>query len=152
MTLKNAFPSKVSYPKIQYQALFVYGTLRRDTNDELCELLERYTDFIDYATYQGLLYSVGSYPGAVPSHNAADLVYGEVYRLHYPERVLLRLDEYEECSAHFAKPTEYVRDIHYVRLLNNALIPAWIYLYNHPTDNLQCIASGDFLSVQAPLL
>jgi gamma-glutamylcyclotransferase (GGCT)/AIG2-like uncharacterized protein YtfP len=152
MATKNASPCKASNSQIQYQALFVYGSLRRDVNDGLCELLERYTDFIDYGTYQGLLYNIDNYPGAVASNNPSHLVVGEVYRLHDPNRVLSRLDVYEECSPSFSKPTEYLRDIQYVQLLNNDIIPAWIYLYNYPTDNLQLIASGDFLSLQDSLL
>ena len=128
--------------------LFVYGTLRRDANSEMFHLLARYADFVGYSTYQGTLYKIDYYPGVVPSKHRADLVQGETYQLHEPDFVLSRLDEYEECGTGFQKPTEYVREIQNVRLQNGETIQAWVYIYNRPTDNLELVQSGDFLTIQ----
>lgn len=80
------------------QFLFVYGTLRRDTNGQMYHLLARNADFVGEATFQGKLYKVDYYPGIVPSEDADDLVLGEVYRLRNPNYVLSHLDQYEECG------------------------------------------------------
>jgi gamma-glutamylcyclotransferase (GGCT)/AIG2-like uncharacterized protein YtfP len=128
----------------QYQTLFVYGTLRRDVGGDLCHILENYADFLDYGVYQGKLYRVGKYPGVIASSDPNDRVYGEVYRLHDPCRLLSRLDLYEECAPGFPRPTEYVRDVQFVHLLNGEVIPVWMYLYNRPIDQLELITSGDF--------
>ena len=49
--------------------LFVYGTLRRDTNSEMFQLLARQADFVGGANYQGKLYKIDDYPGVVASKN-----------------------------------------------------------------------------------
>ena len=38
--------------------VFVYGTLRRDSNSEMYHLLARYGQFVGDATYRGKLYMV----------------------------------------------------------------------------------------------
>lgn len=129
--------------------MFVYGTLRRDTNSEMYHLLARYADFVGDASYQGKLYKIDYYPGVVSSEDPSDVVQGEVYRLHDPDLVLSRLDQYEECGPGFPEPTEYIREIQHVQLQSGETIPAWIYLYNRPTNYLELVTSGDFLKVWA---
>jgi gamma-glutamylcyclotransferase (GGCT)/AIG2-like uncharacterized protein YtfP len=122
--------------------LFVYGTLRRDSN---YHLLARYGQFVGDATYQGKLYMVDYYPGLVPSDNPQDIVYGEVYKLSDPDIVLSRLDDYEECGPKFSEPTEYVRRKQDVIFKSGEVISAWVYIFDRPTDRLQLIVSGDFI-------
>lgn len=128
--------------------LFVYGTLRRDPDSEMHHFLARHADFVGEATYQGKLYKIGDYPGAVPSEDRSDLVLGEVYRLRDCDLLLGRLDRYEGCGPGFPAPTEYIRKIQPVRLHCDETIPAWVYLYNRPTDNLERVESGDFFNFQ----
>jgi gamma-glutamylcyclotransferase (GGCT)/AIG2-like uncharacterized protein YtfP len=123
--------------------LFVYGTLRRDSDSGMYSLLARYGQFVDDATYQGKLYMVDYYPGLVPSDNPHDIVHGEVYKLSCPDIVLSRLDDYEECGPNFCKPTEYVRRKENVKTKSGEVITAWVYIYNCPTEGLQLIQSGD---------
>jgi gamma-glutamylcyclotransferase (GGCT)/AIG2-like uncharacterized protein YtfP len=125
--------------------LFVYGTLRRDSNSEMYHLLARYGQFVGDASCQGKLYMVDYYPGLVPSDNPRDVVHGEVYKLSCPDIVLSRLDDYEECSSKFTKPAEYVRRRVNVKTKSDEVITAWVYIYDRPTDGLQLIESGDFL-------
>ncbi len=128
-------------------SLFVYGTLRRDNDNEMYHLLARYADFIGDATYQGKLYKIDYYPGVVASEDPSDVVWGEVYRLREPDFILSKLDQYEECGPGFLKPREYTRVIQPVRLRNGETILAWVYLYNRPTDSLEFVTSGDFLNI-----
>jgi gamma-glutamylcyclotransferase (GGCT)/AIG2-like uncharacterized protein YtfP len=130
---------------MSHDYLFVYGTLRRDSNSERYHLLARYGQFVGDATYQGKLYMVDYYPGLVPSDNPQDIVYGEVYKLSDPDIVLSRLDDYEECGPTFSKPTEYVRCKHHVKLRSGDVISAWVYIFDKPTDGLRLIESGDFI-------
>jgi gamma-glutamylcyclotransferase (GGCT)/AIG2-like uncharacterized protein YtfP len=129
--------------------LFVYGTLRRDNANDMYHLLARHAEFVGDATFQGKLYRNAVYPAAVPSDDPADAVRGEVYRLHDPDSVLPRLDEYEECGPGFAEPTEYIRTIQEVRLGNGEKRRAWIYLYNWPVKDLEPVPSGNFLDTQS---
>ena len=126
--------------------LFVYGTLRLGTNSEMFQVLARQADFVGKASYQGQLYKIDDYPGAVPSKNKTDLVQGEVYQLHDADFILPQLDQYEECGAGFLQPTEYVRELCELRLQNDQIIQAWFYRYNRATDALELLASGDFVA------
>jgi len=126
--------------------MFVYGTLRKDTDSEMYHLLARYAEFVGDATYQGRLYRIGYYPGVVPSDNPGHRVRGEVYSLREPERVLPMLDQYEECGPGFAERTEYVRDKQEVVLSTGRKLIAWVYIYNRSTEGLPEIISGDFLT------
>jgi gamma-glutamylcyclotransferase (GGCT)/AIG2-like uncharacterized protein YtfP len=126
--------------------LFVYGTLRRDINSEMYQLLARYGKFVGGATIQGKLYMVDYYPGLVPSDNLQDVVCGEVYKLSRPDIALSRLDDYEKCGPTFSEPTEYVRRKQDVKLRSGEVISAWVYIFERPTVGLQLIESGDFLT------
>jgi gamma-glutamylcyclotransferase (GGCT)/AIG2-like uncharacterized protein YtfP len=119
--------------------IFVYGTLRRDTNSEMHRLLVQYAEFVSDATYRGKLYQIDYYPGAVPSDNPDDVVQGEVYLLHQADIVLPLLDRYEECGPDFPEPNEYNRQKQSVLLKDGRTVTAWVYIYNHPTEGLEPI-------------
>jgi Uncharacterized conserved protein len=125
--------------------LFVYGTLRRACNHALLKEIDRYADFVSTATYQGKLFLIDTYPGAVPSLNPNNQIQGEVYCLTNENRLLDLLDDYEECSPKFPSPAEYYRSLQNIQLINHQPVDAWIYLYNHKTHNLKLIMSGNFL-------
>jgi gamma-glutamylcyclotransferase (GGCT)/AIG2-like uncharacterized protein YtfP len=128
--------------------LFVYGTLRRDTDSGIYQLLASYADFVTEGTCQGRLYKIDYYPGVVPSNNPEERVIGEVYRLRNSQVVLPKLDQYEECGPEFPEPTEYVRRHQEIELSDGTKSRAWVYLYNHPVDKLEWVPSGDFLAYE----
>jgi len=125
--------------------LFVYGTLRRRAGSAMHPLLARHAAFVGEASYQGVMYKVGRYPGVVASGNSSDQVRGEVYRLRQPALVLPRLDRYEQCRSALPERAEYVREQQEVRLRSGKRLTAWVYLYNRPVERLPRIPSGDFL-------
>jgi gamma-glutamylcyclotransferase (GGCT)/AIG2-like uncharacterized protein YtfP len=125
--------------------LFVYGTLMRGFDHPMAQLLTRSAEFIGEARCRGRLYRVKHYPGLVLSDDAADIVFGELYRLHRPEELLREFDMYEACGEGFAEPTEYVRQMLPVARDDDASGEAWTYLYNWPVAHLPRIASGRFL-------
>jgi gamma-glutamylcyclotransferase (GGCT)/AIG2-like uncharacterized protein YtfP len=125
--------------------LFVYGTLMRGFDHPMAKLLSRSADFIGEASCRGRLYRVKHYPGLVLSDDAADVVFGEVYRLRQPNELLREFDMYEACGEGFAAPTEYVRQILSVTLGDGSLSEAWTYVYNWPVAHLPQIVSGRFL-------
>ena len=124
--------------------LFVYGTLRRAAAHPMHGLLKP-ASFVDFGEFQGRLYDLGMYPGAVVSDDPADIVQGEIYRLHDPPAILARLDQYEGCGATDRAPTEYRRVLTRVRLANGGSVQAHIYLYQRALDKLPRIESGDYL-------
>ena len=126
--------------------LFVYGTLMRGFDHPMSQLLSRHANFLGAANCRGQLYLVKHYPGLVLSDDHADMVFGELYRMHRPEELLRELDMYEACGEGFAEPTEYLRQMVPVTLADGTMSKAWTYIYNWPTARLQRIASGRFLA------
>jgi gamma-glutamylcyclotransferase (GGCT)/AIG2-like uncharacterized protein YtfP len=133
--------------------LFVYGTLMRDFDHPMAQLLSRSADFIGEARCRGRLYLIKHYPGMVLSDTADEFVFGELYRLKQPEALLREFDMYEACGEGFAEPTEYVRRLLPVTLGDAgetltgeaSISEAWTYLYNWPVTHLPRIASGRFM-------
>ena len=126
--------------------LFVYGTLMRGFDHPMARLLSRNADFLGPAQCRGRLYLVKHYPGLLLSDDAADIVFGELYRLHQPADLLRELDVYEACGEGFAEPTQYVRQMLQVAPVDGAETEAWTYVYNWPIADLPRIVSGRFLN------
>ena len=103
--------------------------------------------FLGLGRFQGKLYDLGSYPAAIASDNPASLVHGEVYLLQTPVETLAALDRYEGCALGDPAPHEYVRTSADIQLDSSArsVIPAQIYLYNRPCNDLTRIEPGDYL-------
>jgi gamma-glutamylcyclotransferase (GGCT)/AIG2-like uncharacterized protein YtfP len=130
--------------------LFVYGTLMRDFDHPMAQLLSRSADFIGEARCRGRLYLVKHYPGLVLSDAAGEFVIGELYRLTQPEALLREFDMYEACGEGFAEPTEYIRRMLKVEPVDGtasegATSEAWTYIYNWPVAHLPRITSGRFM-------
>ena len=130
--------------------LFVYGTLMRGYAHPMARLLSANADFLGEASCRGRLYQVKHYPGFVLSDNAADVVFGELYRLRAVQDLLREFDMYEACGEGFAEPTEYIRRVLPVTLQGGAAgegatCQAWTYLYNWPVAHLPRIMSGRFM-------
>lgn len=100
--------------------LFVYGTLRRGSNNKFSRFLAGHAQFLGHARMRGHLYRIGSYAGAVISGQPAGWVHGEVYRLADPAKILPPLDGYEGA--------EFERAIAPVRLDDGRSLEAWVYL------------------------
>jgi gamma-glutamylcyclotransferase (GGCT)/AIG2-like uncharacterized protein YtfP len=130
---------------MNHEYIFVYGTLRRDTDSQMHHLLTKYAEFVDDATCLGKLYKVDYYPGMTASDNSKDIVHGEVYLLQHTGIVLPLLDQYEEFGLEFHEPNEYIRQQQTVCLKNGNIVTAWIYIYNYPTDGLELIEPVNFL-------
>jgi gamma-glutamylcyclotransferase (GGCT)/AIG2-like uncharacterized protein YtfP len=111
--------------------LFVYGTLRRGSNNKFARLLADRAGFVGTARVAGLLYDFGSYPGAVRSDQPDHWVYGEVHSFDDPE-ILPVLDEYEGM--------EFERGM----VTTSDTAECWIYWYVGPAKG-RLIASGDWL-------
>ena len=123
--------------------VFVYGTLLFDFDNEVAVHLRNNAKWVGKATCQGLMYNMGDYPAVVQSASSKDVVLGEVYGI--TNDMLAKLDIYEEVGDAFPHPNEYVRKRMQVGLANAIQLNCWIYLYNHPTQNLEPILTGNYL-------
>lgn len=132
-------------PQAQHN-LFVYGTLRRDTQHQLYHMLARHASFLGEATVQGRLYDLGDYPGMV--YPGDGRVAGEIYLVAPSkwETVIRRLDEYEGCTDNDPEPHEYRRDVVKAYLVDGDEVFAWAYVLNRVPANSREIESGDYLS------
>nr|WP_277346345.1 gamma-glutamylcyclotransferase family protein [Solimonas marina] len=124
--------------------MFVYGTLRRCCRRPEHEELVAHAEFVGPGTIQGRLYEVDGYPGAVDSDDANERVHGELYRIRDAVALFAVLDEYEEYSARFPTPHEYVRAQRTVAVEDGGHVQACIYLYHRPTHERRRIICGDY--------
>lgn len=106
--------------------LFVYGTLRRGSDNQFARLLAERGRFLDETRVPGRLYDLGSYPGAKQSDRPNEWIVGEVFYLDEPGAVLGALDEYEGPEFERALVNSY-----------------WIYWYVGSEPG-RLIASGDW--------
>lgn len=128
--------------------LFVYGTLRKDNVNPMAVLFARHASFVTDGWFQGKMYLISYYPGVVASDNQNDRVYGEIYRLNDPQKMLTVLDDYEECSTQHTHPAEYKRVTTNIHAESGGkLEQVWIYLYQWPLDGKAFIKEGDFMKI-----
>src|SRR5262245_25702680 len=102
----------VRRPDREVEHLFVYGTLRQGAGHKVNQILAKQYRFVGTVKFQGKLFRLGDYPGAVASDDPRDVVYGEVYALELSSRdaILTSLDEFESCSPTDETPTEFRRE------------------------------------------
>ena len=129
---------------VRPELLFVYGTLRKGATSKAPRLLAD-CPYVASGYMSGRLYEIAGYPGAVESSNPHDRVVGELYALDHAQQLFSRLDAYEECSAEYPAPHEYLRKTVPVHFDDGTLVEAWTYLYNRATVSLRPILSGDYL-------
>ena len=117
--------------------LFVYGTLRRGSNNEPARLLQGQAHFVGHGRMQGRLYGLGRYPGAVPPVTKEDWVRGEVYKMDDFTALKEVLDEYEGA--------DFERAITSVKLDDGGTVECWVYWYVARKPG-RLIESGDWLA------
>ena len=134
--------------RIVPQYLFVYGTLRRKSKNEVSALLRKNATFMGLGTAQGRLYDLGEYPAAVPDQR--EQIVGELYSIGDGKNaeILAVLDEYEEYNASNPEQSLYIRKKTQVKLDGQEGLNAWIYWYNKPVDAQRLIPTGDYTLVK----
>jgi gamma-glutamylcyclotransferase (GGCT)/AIG2-like uncharacterized protein YtfP len=118
--------------------LFVYGLLMRGL--ELHELLWG-ADFVDVATTPGVLLSFGGYPGLIDGEGT---VWGELYSLKNPGKILAAVDDAEEFDPRNVTASLYRRELRDVRSAKIGYVRAWVYVYNRVADAPQMLAEGNW--------
>ncbi|MCE6990550.1 gamma-glutamylcyclotransferase [Dyadobacter sp. CY323] len=122
--------------------LFTYGTLKKGFKNPFAETLRFASVFEGEGYFNGRLYLISWYPGAVYDEMETAKVHGEAYRLTDTE-ILWELDEYEEVLGDEASSL-YLRKVVTVTLQNGSEVPCWTYLYNQSVDGLPLISDGRF--------
>ena len=125
------------------ELLFVYGTLASHAEHAMHRQLAGNAENAGEGWFNGQLYRVGPYPGAIPSSHPDDKVFGELYRLNDPQ-LLAALDDYEGCGPNDPPPTEFVRRQETIHMKDGTRAQAWMYLFNRPVLDLPRIVSGRY--------
>lgn len=124
--------------------LFVYGTLQPSFTNEFAQYLRRHCTCLGEGSFPGLLFDLGTYPGAIYQKSSPLTVLGTIYRIDLDKQKLLTyLDEYEGITDPPAPDNEYIRTIIPV-MHNQTTIHCWVYLYNYSTGDKPIIPSGDY--------
>jgi len=129
---------KLKMPAQKNPRLFVYGTLRKQVKHPTHQILARHGSYIGMGVFQGRLYNLGRYPGAVASAEKSDRVIGEVYELERNTQAFEILDDYEG-RLFSREPTTIFLD-------TGETITSWIYLYRGVVEERRRIVSGDYLA------
>jgi gamma-glutamylcyclotransferase (GGCT)/AIG2-like uncharacterized protein YtfP len=125
--------------------LFVYGTLLKDFESYMSKFLNRNSEFIGSGYFNGRLYEISWYPGAVLSDVPSEKVYGHIFKIHNGEKAFKILDNYEGLGDTSEHSNEYKREIIEAYLHTGERQETWVYLYNQHTMGLKRIESGNFL-------
>jgi gamma-glutamylcyclotransferase (GGCT)/AIG2-like uncharacterized protein YtfP len=125
--------------------LFVYGTLLKDFESYMSKFLEKNSEFIGTGYFNGKLFEISWYPGAVLSSVPTDKVFGHIFKILNKEKTIQILDEYEGIVDTAEHLNEYKRELIEAYLDSNETIKTWVYAYNNSTENLKVIASGNYL-------
>jgi gamma-glutamylcyclotransferase (GGCT)/AIG2-like uncharacterized protein YtfP len=125
--------------------IFVYGTLMRGFDHPMSKLLASDAEFLGEASCRGRLYMIAHYPGLLHSHVEGDIVHGDLFRMHDPDRLLAVLDDYESIGLQYEQPTLYLREMLPVTRGDGSVVQAWTYIYNRPVSETKRIKSGRFL-------
>jgi gamma-glutamylcyclotransferase (GGCT)/AIG2-like uncharacterized protein YtfP len=126
--------------------IFVYGTLMRGFDHPMSKLLASGADFLGEASCRGRLYMIEHYPGLLHAAGDSDIVYGDLFRMRDPDKLLAVLDDYEGIGPEQEQPTLYLREMRPVALGDGSSAQAWTYIYNRPVIETKRITSGRFLA------
>lgn len=121
--------------------LFVYGTLMKGFSNAFAKKLQKNANWRGKASFNGQLFDLGYYPGAIYEPQAITQVHGEVWELNNFSETIIALDRYEGIHVH---NPEYVRQEVSVRLETGETISAWVYLFCQPTHSFVFIPQGDY--------
>ncbi len=136
--------------------LFAYGTLQTVAQHPLGDFLRQKAKLIGEGSIAARLYviddpdeepGVNFFPGALPSPDRSERVYGEVYELFDPDNLMPELDRFEACSPEWPEPHEFMMRSVDVQVEGGATVRAWCYLYTWDVTGARHLVSGRFTEV-----
>jgi gamma-glutamylcyclotransferase (GGCT)/AIG2-like uncharacterized protein YtfP len=119
--------------------IFVYGTLRSESDHPMARRLRSKARHIGKGTVPGHLYDMGWYPAAIFDEGEKRRIIGDVFALKAGSRLLADLDTYEAGDPNYRRvPLQ-------VKLANGRTVEAWAYGVSE-APKARLIASGDFIA------
>ncbi len=124
--------------------LFVYGSLLKGAGNQMAQLLHEKGNFLGEGYLKGTLYKVDWFPAVVPDTQTASLVYGHIFHLEQPQKVLSIFDTYENYYPDDPSKSLYLR-VQQSILYKEEQIECWVYVWNQSLKGLTWIPSGNYL-------
>lgn len=120
------------------KTFFVYGSLKRGgwSNPRLRDCI-----FVREAKIEGYkMVNLGSFPGAIPTGNPLDVIYGEVFEAgtDVEEEVQASLDQLEGYPHFYGRAEVWVSDLDN----ENDKIPAVMYILGDSYSHLPVVKGG----------
>lgn len=127
--------------------LFLYGSLLgNNTEEKIKKIFNDNCQFITKGYILAKLYDLGEYPGAIPTTNKNDRVFGKIFWVKNPRKTFRILDEYEEYFPKNPKKSLFIRRKTKAYLLpSENTIKCWAYLFNQKIEIQPQINSGNYL-------
>jgi gamma-glutamylcyclotransferase (GGCT)/AIG2-like uncharacterized protein YtfP len=122
--------------------LFIYGTLL-DSGNSYATYLKQHCPSLQQGKFKGRLYDMGEYPGAVINTSCNQYVYGRIYQMDDPDKILKFIDDYEGFGDDQEQPNLFLRVLTIIET-TDGLVECWVYVYNLPVDGLLRIESGRY--------
>ena len=89
------------------------------------------------------MFDLGQYPGVVLFPDGDDEVHGVLMQMDDPETILNVIDIYEGFGSDQPQPNEFIRILADAET-DNGPATCWVYIYNHPLENISQIVSGKY--------
>lgn len=118
--------------------LFVYGTLRRDSDHPMARFLARHGRYLGRASASGRMYAFSWHPGVTKARTPGEAIQGDLYSVD--QSLFGELDGYEG-SGFLRRKTPVISE-------NGERTTAWIYYYGSDISFRKRITTGDFLGWQ----
>ncbi|MAO64309.1 MAG: hypothetical protein CL666_04865 [Balneola sp.] len=126
------------------ELLLVYGTLKKDFDNEVAQYLHRTQSFVGKGQFPGKLFKISFYPGAKYHPDSDSKVYGDVYRIiHQPKYLFQLLDEYEGIGDNRPGSAEFERREIPITIQGRSDV-AYSYLFKGDHSGHPLIPSGVF--------
>lgn len=135
--------------------LFTYGTLVTAARHPLGDLVREKARFVGAGSICARLYLIDDpedpganfFPGALPSPDPADRVFGEIYDVIDPDPLYAALDDFEACGPAWPEPQEFILRSVEVVMDNGESTRAVAYLYSWDVTGARRIQSGRWTEV-----
>jgi gamma-glutamylcyclotransferase (GGCT)/AIG2-like uncharacterized protein YtfP len=123
--------------------LFVYGTLRQGSAHPMARYLASRARFLARASTAGRLYDLGRYPGMTVAAQG-ERVWGDLFEMNDPPRILERLDAYEGCCPDASMACGFQRHLVQVVTEDGQAHMAWVYMYHAEVREEMRLANGRY--------
>lgn len=122
--------------------IFVYGLLKSTHKNDASHFVAQQCEFISKGFFQGFLFDLGHYPGAVQDLSSPLKVHGEVYKvLGNSAELFMYLDDFEGVGEAFPIPNEYRREELLVETSAGEIL-SQTYVYNKDWESFRIIEAG----------